>query len=606
MKDNNMKNIRNFSIIAHIDHGKSTLADRLIEETGLLPKEEKEKHQQILDNLEIERERGITIKSQSVRLEYILDGEKYILNLIDTPGHVDFSYEVSRALAACEGALLVVDATQGVEAQTLTNFHLAFESNLEIIPVINKIDLQNAEVEKVSQELQDELGFMKDDIIAVSAKKGINIDLLCKRIIEKIPPPEGRTDAPLKALIFDAIYNNYKGVIVHIRVFEGQLKVGDEILFWGNQKSFIVDEVGYLKLKYTPTLALYAGEVGYFTATIKEISDARIGDTVTLKNNPCNNALPGYKEVKQYVFSSIYPLDTTQFENLSVALEKLKLTDPALKYEKDNSQALGFGFRCGFLGMLHLEVVQERLLSEFGMEVILTSPSVKYRFKLAGNDEFVEIDKPADFPDLTKIEKSYEPYIIAEIITPEEFVGNCIKLCEDSRGNQIGMEYLGAKRVMLKYEMPMAEILFDFYNKLKSISKGYASLDYEFAGYKETKLAKLDILVAKEKVDAFSMIVYEPKAAAIGRNIVEKLKDIIPRQQFAVALQAAIGAKVVARETISPYRKDVLAKCYGGDITRKRKLLEKQKEGKKRMKRFGEVEIPQDAFIKVLKAEEVE
>lgn len=601
-----MKNIRNFCIIAHIDHGKSTLADRLIEETGLLPKDEKEKHQQILDNLEVERERGITIKSQSVRLEYNYNNEKYILNLIDTPGHVDFSYEVSRALAACEGALLVIDATQGVEAQTLTNFHLAFESNLEIIPVINKIDLQNANIEKVTSEIENELGFMKNDIVYVSAKKGINIDILCKTIIEKIPAPSGNENAPLKALIFDAVYNNYKGVIVHIRIFDGSIKAGDEILFYGNQKSFIVDEVGYLKLKYTPSNILVAGEVGYFTATIKDISDARIGDTVTIKNNPCNAPLAGYKEAKQYVFSSIYPLDTTQFENLAIALEKLKLTDPALKYEKDNSQALGFGFRCGFLGMLHLEVVQERLYKEFDMEVILTSPSVKYRFKLNNKDEIVEIDKPADFPDPAWIEKSYEPYILAEIIAPEEFVGNCIKLCEDSRGNQIGMEYLGAKRVLLKYEMPMAEILFDFYNKLKSISKGYASLDYEFIGYKETKLAKLDILVAKEKVDAFSMIVYEPKAASIGRNIVEKLKDIIPRQQFAVALQAAIGSKVIARETISPYRKDVLAKCYGGDVTRKRKLLEKQKEGKKRMKRFGEVEIPQDAFIKVLKAEEVE
>ncbi len=601
-----MKNIRNFCIIAHIDHGKYTLADRLIEETGLLPKDEKEKHQQILDNLEIERERGITIKSQSVRLEYIYNNEKYILNLIDTPGHVDFSYEVSRALAACEGALLVVDSTQGVEAQTLTNFHLAFESNLEIIPVINKIDLPNADIEKVSSEIENELGFFKDDIINVSAKKGINIDILCKKIVEKIPSPKGDENSPLKALIFDAVYNNYKGVIVHIRIFDGKIKVGDEIIFYSNQKAFVVDEVGYLKLKYTPCESLSAGEVGYFTATIKDISDARIGDTVTHKDNPCTEPLAGYKEAKQYVFSSIYPLDTTQFENLAIALEKLKLTDPALKYEKDNSQALGFGFRCGFLGMLHLEVVQERLLKEFGMEVILTSPSVRYRFKLQGKDELVEIDKPQDFPDFSLIEKSYEPYIISEIITPEEFVGNCIKLCEDSRGNQIEMEYLGAKRVLLKYEIPMAEILFDFYNRLKSISKGYASFDYEFQGYKESKLVKLDILVAKEKVDAFSMIVYEPKAASIGREIVEKLKDIIPRQQFAVALQAAIGSKVVARETISPYRKDVLAKCYGGDITRKRKLLEKQKEGKKRMKRFGEVDIPQDAFIKVLKADEVE
>ncbi len=601
-----MKNLRNFCIIAHIDHGKSTLADRLIEETGLLSKEEKEKHQQILDNLEIERERGITIKSQSVRLEYEFNNEKYILNLIDTPGHVDFSYEVSRALASSDGALLLVDATQGVEAQTLTNFHLAFESNLEIIPVVNKIDLLNADIEKATSEIEEELGFIKSDIIYISAKKGINIDLLCKKIIEKIPPPNGKEDASLKALIFDAIYDNYKGVIVYIRIFDGQIKTGDKILFLSNQKSFTVDEVGYLKLKYIPCESLSTGEVGYFTATIKDISDARIGDTVTLKNNPCDSPLSGFKEPKQYVFSSIYPLDTTQFENLSIALEKLKLMDPALKYEKDNSQALGFGFRCGFLGMLHLEVIQERLLSEFDMEVILTSPSVKYRFKLIGINELVEVDKPIDFPEISQIEKSYEPYIISEVITPEEFVGNCIKLCEDSRGKQLEMNYLGSKRVLLRYEMPMAEILFDFYNRLKSISKGYASLDYEFEEYKESSLVKLDILVAKEKVDAFSMIVYEPKAAIIGRSIVEKLKDIIPRQQFAVALQATVGAKVVARETISPYRKDVLAKCYGGDITRKRKLLEKQKEGKKRMKRFGEVEIPQDAFIKVLKTDEIE
>ncbi len=601
-----MKNLRNFCIIAHIDHGKSTLADRLIEETGLLSKEEKEKHQQILDNLEIERERGITIKSQSVRLEYEFNNEKYILNLIDTPGHVDFSYEVSRALASSDGALLLVDATQGVEAQTLTNFHLAFESNLEIIPVVNKIDLLNADIEKATSEIEEELGFIKSDIIYISAKKGINIDLLCKKIIEKIPPPNGKEDASLKALIFDAIYDNYKGVIVYIRIFDGQIKTGDKILFLSNQKSFTVDEVGYLKLKYIPCESLSTGEVGYFTATIKDISDARIGDTVTLKNNPCDSPLSGFKEPKQYVFSSIYPLDTTQFENLSIALEKLKLMDPALKYEKDNSQALGFGFRCGFLGMLHLEVIQERLLSEFDMEVILTSPSVKYRFKLIGINELVEVDKPIDFPEISQIEKSYEPYIISEVITPEEFVGNCIKLCEDSRGKQLEMNYLGSKRVLLRYEMPMAEILFDFYNRLKSISKGYASLDYEFEEYKESSLVKLDILVAKEKVDAFSMIVYEPKATIIGRSIVEKLKDIIPRQQFAVALQATVGAKVVARETISPYRKDVLAKCYGGDITRKRKLLEKQKEGKKRMKRFGEVEIPQDAFIKVLKTDEIE
>jgi len=599
-----MENIRNFCIIAHIDHGKSTLADRLIEECGLLPKEEKDKHNQLLDTLEIERERGITIKSQSVRLEYKYKDKSYILNLIDTPGHVDFSYEVSRALAACEGALLVVDATQGVEAQTLTNFHLAFDSDLEIIPVINKIDLINAEVEKVSKELEDELGFIPEDIVSVSAKKGINIDKLLAAIIKIIPPPMGDEYKPLRALVFDAIYNNYKGVVVHIRLFDGSIKPGDEIIFYSKGKPFIVEEVGYLKLKYTPTDKLVAGEVGYFTATIKNIEDARIGDTVTYSVNPCSDPLPGYKDVKQYVFSSIYPLDSTQFENLADSLEKLKLTDPALTYEKDSSAALGFGFRCGFLGMLHLEVIEERLEKEFGINIILTAPSVKYRIKITGQKDIIEIDKAADFPDPSIIENSYEPYIISEIITPEEFVGNCIKLCEDSRGTQIGLEYLGSKRILLKYDMPMAEILFDFYNKLKSTSKGYASLDYDFNDYKPAKLARLDILVAKEKIDAFSMIVFEPNAQKIGREIVEKLKDIIPRQQFVVALQAAIGAKVVARETISPYRKDVLAKCYGGDITRKRKLLEKQKEGKKRMKRFGHIDIPQDAFIRVLKADD--
>lgn len=601
-----MKNIRNFSIIAHIDHGKSTLADRLIEETGLLPKEEKQKHKQVLDNMEIERERGITIKSQTVRLSYTYNNEEYILNLIDTPGHVDFSYEVSRALAACEGAILVIDASQGVEAQTLTNFYLAFEHNLEIIPVLNKIDLPNANIDEATKEVENELGFTENEILKISAKEGTNVDLLLKEIIKRFPAPSGDEKKPLKALVFDAIYDNYKGVIVYIRVFDGTLKLGDEIIFMAKGKPFKVEEVGYIKLKYEKTNELKAGEVGYFTASIKDISEARIGDTVTHLNNKAEKPLEGYEEVKPYVFASIYPLDTNEFETLAYSLEKLKLNDPSLIYEKDNSQSLGFGFRCGFLGMLHLEIVSERLSREFGLEVIITAPSVRYKIKLKEKDEIIEIDNPADFPDPLLIEKSYEPYVNVEIITPDKFVGNCLSLCENARGIQKGLIYLDTSRVKIDYEIPLSEIIYEFYDDLKSVSKGYASLDYDFSEYKESKLVKVDILVAGEKVDAFSQIVYEPYAHKKAKEIVKRLKKLIPRQQFQVALQGAIGAKIIARETIPPFRKDVTAKCYGGDITRKRKLLEKQKEGKKRMKRFGKVEIPQEAFIKVLKTLEDE
>jgi len=602
-----MKNIRNFSIIAHIDHGKTTLADRLIEWTGLLPKEEKEKHKQILDTMEIEKERGITIKSQTVRLIHNYNGENYILNLIDTPGHVDFTYEVSRALKACEGAILVVDASQGIEAQTLSNFYLAFNENLEILPVINKIDLPNADIDMCLTELKNEFGYNKEEVILISAKNGTNIDILLDEIVKRIPSPKGEEKNPLKALVFDAIYDNYKGVIVYVRIFDGELKVGDEIIFMSkSDKIFKVDEVGYIQLKYKQTDKLIAGEVGYFTAVIKNISDARIGDTVTHNDRRAEKPLEGYKDIKPYVFSSVFPVDPDEFEALSYAMEKLKLNDPALVYERDNSLALGFGFRCGFLGMLHLEVFTERLLREHNIEVILTAPSVTYQIKLKNSEEFIFIDNPLKFPDPIEIEETYEPYVKADIVVTSEFVGNCITLAENSRGVKKSITYIDSKRVLLEYEIPLAEIIYNFYDRLKSISKGYASLDYQIIGYKKSKLVKLDILVAYEKVDAFSQIVFEGTAVAKGRQIVERLKDIIPRQQFPVALQAAIYGKVIARETIPAYRKDVLAKCYGGDITRKRKLLEKQKEGKKRLKRFGKVDIPQDAFVKVLKSTENE
>ncbi|MCX8058846.1 MAG: translation elongation factor 4 [Spirochaetes bacterium] len=602
-----MKNIRNFCIIAHIDHGKTTLADRLIEWTGLLPKEEKEKHKQILDTMEIEKERGITIKSQTVRLTHNFDGKDYILNLIDTPGHVDFTYEVSRALKACEGAILVVDASQGIEAQTLSNFYLAFNENLEIIPVINKIDLPNADINMCLEELNNEFGYKKEEVLLISAKNGTNIDILLDEIVKRIPPPRGDEKNPLKALVFDAIYDNYKGVIVYVRLFDGELKVGDEIIFMSKEeKIFKVEEVGYIQLKFKPCEKLQTGEVGYFTASIKNISDARIGDTVTTFYNKALEPLEGYKEVKPYVFSSVFPVDPDEFEALSFAMEKLKLNDPALIYEKDNSLALGFGFRCGFLGMLHLEVFTERLSREHNIDVILTAPSVTYKVKLKNSEEVIFIDNPIKFPDPVEIEETYEPYVKAEIVVTSEYIGNCISLAESARGVQIGITYIDSKRVLLEYEIPLAEIIYNFYDRLKSISKGYASLDYHIIGYKESKLVKLDILVAHEKIDAFSQIVYEGSAVYKGRQIVERLKDIIPRQQFPVALQAAIGNKIIARETISAFRKDVLAKCYGGDITRKRKLLEKQKEGKKKLKRFGKVDIPQDAFVKILKTSEDE
>ena len=598
MKDK--KYIRNFSIIAHIDHGKSTLADRLIEMTGVLTK--REMSEQVLDNMDIEKERGITIKSQAIRMKYnSKDGNTYEFNLIDTPGHVDFNYEVSRSLAACEGAILVVDSTQGVEAQTLANVYLALDNNLEILPVINKIDLPSARPDEVKEEIENIIGIPASDAPCISAKTGLNVEEVLERIVTDIPSPSGDENLPLKALIFDSIYNDYKGALAYVRIKDGRVKVGDEIRLMSTNKHFTVTEVGYFEPgKYEPTEELTAGEVGYIAASIKSLSDIRVGDTVTNNELPAKEPLPGYKKVNPMVYCGLYPMDGSDYENLKVALEKLQLNDAALEYDPETSNALGSGFRCGFLGLLHLEIIEERLDREFDLSLITTAPSVIYKvYKTDG--EVVSIYNPSDLPPLTQISKIEEPFVDASIMVPKDFVGNVMTLCQDRRGIYIDMQYLDENRVTLKYELPLNEIIYDFFDSLKSRTKGYASLDYYLKDYKESDLVKLDIYVNNEKVDALSFIVHKSNAYNKGRSLVERLKEEIPRQLFAIPIQAAIGGQIIARETISALRKDVLAKCYGGDITRKKKLLEKQKKGKKRMREFGNVEIPQEAFLNVLK-----
>jgi GTP-binding protein LepA len=594
--------IRNFCIIAHIDHGKSTLADRFIQRAKIIA--EREFQDQMLDSMDIERERGITIKSQAVSMPYVADdGKTYELNLVDTPGHVDFSYEVSRAISSCDGALLLVDAAQGVEAQTVSNLYMAMDHNLEIIPVINKIDLPGAEIDRVKQEIEHDLGLDADAAILISAKTGEGVPELLEALVRRVPAPSGDTDAPLRALIFDSHYDAYRGVIVHLRIFEGSLRPGDEILVWSSQARHRVEEAGQFRIILSETEDLQAGDVGYIIAGIKNISDIRVGDTITLAENPCDAPLPGFREVKPVVFSSVYPIDANEYEELAAAMDRLKLNDASLIYEKDSSAALGFGFRCGFLGLLHLEVVQERLEREFDLSIVLTAPSVMYRLEM-DEGETLEIDNPEHYPDEGRIVQAYEPYIRADVMTPTDYVGNVMTLCMEKRGVQITMHYLDSRRVELVYEMPLAEVLFDFYDKLKSVSRGYASFDYEMIGYRETNLAKLDILVNGKPVDALSQLVFRDSAADRARQICRRLKDEIPRHQFKIPLQGAIGSNIIARETISALRKDVTSKCYGGDITRKRKLLEKQKEGKKRMKLVGNVEVPQTAFLAALKTEE--
>ena len=597
------KYIRNFSIIAHIDHGKSTLADRLIEMTGVLSKREME--EQVLDNMDIERERGITIKSQAVRMKYkAKDGHTYELNLIDTPGHVDFNYEVSRSLAACDGAILVVDASQGVEAQTLANVYLAIDNNLEILPVINKVDLPNARPDEVKNEIEDIIGIPAQDAPCISAKTGLNVDEVLERIVIDIPAPTGDENAPLQALIFDSIYDNYQGAIAYCRIKNGTVKVGDKIRLMASGKTFTVTEVGYFEPgSYSPAESLTAGEVGYIAASIKSLSDIRVGDTITVDDRPAEKPLPGYKKVNPMVYCGLYPVDGSDYENLKVALEKLQLNDAALEYEPETSAALGFGFRCGFLGLLHLEIIEERLDREFDLSLITTSPSVIYKvYKTDGT--MVEIYNPADLPPADEISRIEEPFVQAEILTPKEFVGNIMEICQNRRGIYIDMRYLDTTRVTLIYELPLNEIIYDFFDKLKSKTKGYASFDYEIKEYRPSTLVKLDILVNGENVDALSFIVHKDSAYERGKKMIEKLKEVIPRQLFTIPLQAAIGGKIIARETISAMRKDVLAKCYGGDVTRKKKLLEKQKRGKKKMREIGNVEIPQEAFLSVLKLDD--
>ena len=598
-----MDRIRNFSIIAHIDHGKSTLADRLIEFSNIIS--QREYKDQILDNLDIERERGITIKSNAVRLPYTAkDGNQYSLNLIDTPGHVDFTYEVSRSLKACEGALLLIDATQGVEAQTLANLYFALELNLEIIIVINKIDLPSANVEEVKKQIKTELGLDPKNAILASGKEGIGIADIFEAIVNVIPPPEGKTDSPLKSLIFDSHYDEYRGVVIHTRVFDGEIKAGDEILLMQTGTNYVVEETGYFKLRMDKSDKLSPGDVGYVIAGIKNIADVLIGDTITNLKNPAPQPLAGFKEIKPVVFSSIYPVSSDDYQDLADALLKLKLNDSSLIYAKDFSSALGFGFRCGFLGLLHLEVVQERLEREFDVSLILTAPSVQYNIFLKSGDS-VFLDNPLNYPDETEIDYIEEPYIKATIILPQEYLGSIMNLCIEKRGSQTNFRYLDEKRVELQYDLPLAEIIYDFYDKLKSMSKGYASFDYEITDMKRTDLAKVDILVSGKPVDALSFLVHKESARNRAKKICEKLTEHIPRQQFKIPIQAAIGNNIIARENINAYRKDVIAKCYGGDISRKRKLLEKQKEGKKRMKMVGNVEIPQSAFMAILKTDDV-
>lgn len=597
-----MNNIRNFCIIAHIDHGKSTLADRLLERTGTIS--EREMQEQVLDDMDLERERGITIKSHAIRMDYKRpNGEVYTFNLIDTPGHVDFAYEVSRALKACEGALLVVDAAQGIEAQTISNLYQAIDQDLEIVPVLNKIDLPGADPEGVGQQVVDLIGCDHEDIIHVSGKTGEGVEELLEEIVKRVPGPSRDEDKPLKALIFDSIFNTYRGSIAYVRVMEGTLKKGDPILFMATGKEYDAEEIGYLKLKKEPVKELKAGDVGYVIGSVKSLQDAKVGDTITHQKNRADKAIPGYKEVKPMVFSGIFPTSSEDFEDLRAALEKLQLNDASLTYQPETSKALGFGFRAGFLGMLHMEIVQERLDREFNIDIITTVPNVQYEVDTEDGDR-LKVDNPSEMPDAGEIDKVWEPYIKASIITPAEFIGPIMKLCQERRGVYVNQHFMQNNRVEITYELPMAEVVFDFYDRLKSGTRGYASLDYEFLEYRTGSLVRLDILLNGEPVDALSSITHRDKAYYQGRKICAKLKELIPRQQFEVAVQAAIGSRVIARDTIRALRKDVTAKCYGGDISRKRKLIEKQKEGKKRMKQVGSVDIPQEAFLAVLSMDE--
>ena len=596
-----MKNIRNFSIIAHIDHGKSTLSDRLIQATDIVS--DRDFQDQILDTMDIERERGITIKSQTVCLPYTAeDGGTYSLNLIDTPGHVDFTYEVSRALASCEGALLLIDAGQGVEAQTLANLYLAMEHDLEIVPVINKIDLPSADIERVKKQIEEDLGLDPETAILASAKEGTGIEDVLEAIVTKLPAPVGNTEAPLEALIFDSHYDPYRGTIISFRIFQGKIKPGDSIMFMSNRAVYKVEEVGIFQIVRMPQKELSSGQVGYLIAGIKTVSDTRCGDTITLKDKPCETPMPGFKEAKPVVFSSIYPVASDGYEELAVGLEKLKLNDASLIYEKDTSVALGFGFRCGFLGLLHLEVVQERLEREYDLSLILTAPSVRYKIVMDDGSELI-IDNPALYPDPSGIESTEEPFIRASIIVPDRYMGAVMKLCLDRRGINKNYQYLTNNRLEMIFELPLAEVIYDFYDKLKSVTQGYGSFDYDLKDYRKTDLVKLDILINSDRVDALSQLVHRDRAVERARLACEKLREEIPKQMFKIAIQGAIGGNIIARKTVSAFRKDVTAKCYGGDITRKRKLLEKQKKGKKRMKMVGQVMIPQSAFLSVLKTD---
>ena len=593
-----MKNIRNFCIIAHIDHGKSTLADRLLEQTGTLS--QRELQNQVLDDMELEREKGITIKSHAIQMNYEREGEVYTLNLIDTPGHVDFSYEVSRAIASCEGALLVVDASQGIQAQTISNLYLALEHDLEIIPVINKIDMESAMVDEVKDQIVELLGCDAEDILCASARTGIGIDEILDAIVDRVPAPKGDENAPLQALIFDSVFNSYRGIIGYFRVMNGTIRKGDRVKFFNTGAEYDADEIGVLKLKFVQQDEIKAGNVGYIMSGIKASKDVKVGDTITHIENPCSEGVAGFEDVKPMVFAGVYPVDASEYEDLRASLEKLQLNDASLTFEPESSLALGFGFRCGFLGLLHMEIVQERLYREFDMDVITTVPNVSFKVTTK-KGEVVDVHNPSGLPDLTMVDKIEEPYIRAQIITKTDYLGAVIKLCIDKRGTLVNQVFLGPERVEINFDMPLSEIVFDFYDKLKSISRGYASFDYHQIGYRESKLSKLDILLNGEPVDALSSLIYTDHAYDFGRKMCEKLKELIPRQQFDIAIQAAIGAKIIARETVRQVRKDVTAKCYGGDISRKRKLLEKQKKGKKRMRQIGNVQVPQSAFLAVLK-----
>lgn len=596
-----MENIRNFCIIAHIDHGKSTLADRLLEVTHTVS--ERDSKAQVLDDMDIERERGITIKSHAIQMDFKYEGKQYVLNLIDTPGHVDFSYEVSRSIAACEGALLLVDATQGIQAQTISNLYLAIEHNLEIIPIINKIDMDGAMIEEVKDQVVDLIGCSRDSILEASGKTGLGIDKILDAIIHRVPAPKGSETAPLQALIFDSVFNSYRGVVAYYRIFQGTLKKGDRVKFVNTENDYEANEVGILRLLYEPREEVKAGDVGYIITGIKEAKEIKVGDTITLKNNPCSNIVEGFKDVKPMVFAGVYPIDNDDYEGLRDAIEKLQLNDASLIFEPESSVALGFGFRCGFLGLLHLEIITERLEREFDQNVIITVPNVSFDCFTTGGKKII-VHNPTDLPDPAYIDHIEEPYIRAQVITAPEYIGTIMKLCMDKRGILLNQIYLTTTRVELIWEMPLTEIVFDFYDKLKSISRGYASFDYELIDYREGDLIKLDIKLNGENVDAFSALIHRDKAYEFGSKLCAKLKELLPKQQFVIAIQAAIGAKIIARETISAMRKDVTAKCYGGDISRKRKLLEKQKKGKKRMRQIGTVEVPQEAFLAVLKLNE--